>query len=96
MRLVRSRKVAISFSEGQPLINTLRGVSDINSSVPFTNQKKDNSIMTEQQKQSNNLPPSAEIPPPPALPKEPPLQVSTEDFKASLPPNTQILNENKK
>lgn len=90
------RKVAISFSEGQPLVNALRGAPEISSSFPFFNQKKDNSIMAEQQKQPESVPQPVKIPPPPALPKEPSLQISTEDFKAPLPPNVQILNENKK
>jgi len=52
--------------------------------------------MAEQQKQPESVPQSVKISPPPALPKEPSLQISTEDFKAPLPPNVQILNENKK
>jgi len=51
--------------------------------------------MAEQQKQPESVPQSVKISPPPALPKEPSLQISTEDFKAPLPPNVQILNENK-
>lgn len=57
----------------------------------MTQQKQNQQIQ-----QDNKSADHTTIPPPPPMPEPPSLQISTEDFKAPLPPLNQTLNENRK
>lgn len=90
------RKVSVSFNEGKPLINALDRVQRSISVISTTASKKEKTAMSHEEDHPNNAQQQNVPPPPPPEPKQPELQVSTEDFKAPLPDRAQILNEDKK
>jgi len=89
------RKVSTSFNEEMPLVNAIKSIHRGVSNLPTTKQNKEALVMpnNESGQQSNEQ--TQIVPPPPPEPKEPKLQVSTEDFKEPLPDKAKILNETK-
>lgn len=89
------RKISVSFSEGNPLINAIDGVQRSISIISTTTLEKETAEMSKEKCHPNNAQKQNFTPPPPPEPKKPELQVATEDFKAPLPDKAQILNEDK-
>lgn len=89
------RKVSTSFNEGMPLVNAIESIRRGISNLPTTKQDKEALVMPNNESVQQDNEQKQNVPPPPPEPKEPELQVSTEDFKEPLPDKTQILNEDK-
>ena len=88
--LISDRNLAASISQLSSKISKPE-------SPQLTNDKKEASIMTNNQdnKTPSSQPQQQPQPQPPIAPKKPELQYSTENFKEPMPNKPKILNENK-